>query len=174
MNNQHNVLSRDDYQALQKALEELECVSNLDELIVNLNAGLKAWALLQDAGDLGAEAWADEIHDELKVFNALHILSSIKKNNDGLMNLPSLNDLSPQEKADIKRWRVIERAVELKGDKKALEKHRKNLKSMFEAERIIMNDNKELIRDAKKTWEALDAELEGDIMYADTLTPGED
>ena len=107
--------------------------------------------------ELSFKTEATEVRDLDELFQ---ILGQLKK-----------VELSPQEEADIKRWRTIERVVELKGDKKALEHHRKNLKSMFEAERIAMKGDKDLIRGIEKTWKALDSELEADIIFADSLIP---
>ena len=171
MSSQDKGMSRDDYQTLQKALDELECITNMDEVIVNLNAGVKAFAVIQDPDSLGEESWGDQIFDEQRLFTVLHIFSSLLMKNQHNLDLPEMNELSPQEEADIKRWRAIERVVELKGDKKALEHHRKNLKSMFEAERIAMKGDKDLIRGIEKTWKALDSELEADIIFADSLIP---
>ena len=81
--------------------------------------------------------------------------------NNGILLFPEFTgDLSESERLEVESRRIHDRVAELLGDEKEMVNHRKNLKSIFSNTKDPM---------LLKTWRALDAQLEADIKYTESL-----
>jgi len=147
-----------------RAIEGLEGIG-ITEISNHMAIGLKFEAAARDYRDHPVEALSDEAYFEGVVLDLLTLIGKIEAKNDGQLYFPKFSMLTGEEKLELESRRIHARAVDLLGDKKEIEAHRRNLRRAFED-----TEDPNLL----KTWEALDAQLEADIKYTKSLlTPQE-
>lgn len=162
----NSTITVEEYAALKKAIEWMECI-DFTAMIARLATGQKARGLMMDDNrdpeDIGFELYQDD-----RLFEFLGLISILKAKHDDYLELPDLsvpvNDLTPEEREDVERWRDINRVRDLLGGKKEIQEHRKILKAVFDSIK-----DQDLRKECHKTWAALDAQLENDIRFEESL-----
>ena len=156
-------------------IEGLTYVGDLRGWTARIAASLAVRAMLDTANHMNPIDLEGEAVDITLIMDLLIILSEVQGRSEGALYFPEVEEfeitegkkfdleLTPRERADVERWRLIERSVEGRGDKNDLEQHRKNLKVVFEA----AGTDDPLMQ---RTFEALDTGLEADICYLESLT----
>lgn len=145
-----------DYSPLDSFFERLgwDSPRDLDETFRDVHSALtRALVVLQ----------FHDIRERINLNNAdVHVLDEFFQEVGKLKPAEeTVVKLSQSEIEDMKRWRDINRTRDLLGDVKQMNQHRRNLKEAFAG-----TQNPEVL----KTWEALDAQLESDIRFAESLT----
>ena len=177
MKNEPTHFSLEEYKRLKKAIEDLEWVNNMQEMVLNISTAFKILGVFSEPTAYDADNLANETFGEKLVLKLLLVISDLQDRHNGSICLPELpigtETLTSQEKLDLEARMARERAMYLMGGKKDIQSHRKILKEIFESADLSFipsNKDRELRERFKKTFEALDATLEADIQYMDFLT----
>lgn len=162
-NQNRNCIPLDDANRIVGAVEFLAGIG-ISDITTRIASSLKIQAAIAEHDAYDVDSLYKEAYNERLVLELLTLIGEIEAKNNGLLWFPDIQGggLSLAEIATVERQRIVERSVELRGDKKDMANHRENLRRMLEA----APKSKEI----RKTWEVLDASLEADIMYVDSLT----
>ena len=166
-----HLITPEEYSKLVFDLESLVFVENMDELILNLAGALKTHAANSDPDQWSMENLANETFYEKLVMKVLMTIRNIREAHMGKISLPCYptctETLSAQEKLELEARRTRERAMKLKGeDLKVL---KDSLEEMYNFACIDTKTTKDAKEDFKRTWEALDAELEADMKMTESI-----
>jgi len=141
----------------------VECLSNVTSLgdyTTRIAASLAIRAQLDATDQLNTVDLKEEADDFTLILDLFRVISEVSVKNEGILYFPKATVLTEDEKLDLESKRIQSRVVDLLGDQKDMKEHRENLKRVFSNTK----DEKML-----KTWKAVDAQLEAEILFSQSL-----
>ncbi len=153
-----------------RIVNEVEAMAEIGirDMAAEIATALKMKAVTQDPQlynliDLGDDAFREHL-----LFDLLHVIADVEAKNDGILYFPDIDELTPQEKVHLASSRARNRASELK--ERNNKTFRQNVKKMYDAAVSDSTDISDIERDLfAKTFEAIDADLEADILLIESL-----
>ena len=120
-NQNRNCISLDDAKRIIGAIEFIAGIG-ISDITTRIASSLKIQAAVTEHDAYDVDSLYKEAYNERLVLELLTLIGEIEAKNNGLLWFPDIQGggLSPAEIATVERQRIIEREVELKGDKKTI------------------------------------------------------
>lgn len=168
-------LTREEYMEIYEAFGEFVFIGDMRDFVTHITSAFRVHSSVKNYEDLNYSHVdiAYEESCERILLKFLHTILTIQTKRDSDISLPRWEDMTRHKLTDrqIAKLEVEEkqeRAARLIGNSKSKAIHRQNLEKMFKVAQES-GQGKEWADEAKRTYEAIDADLEAGIGYIEAL-----